>query len=84
MEHASVVAIVRALNQAGAGYMIAGGLAVVAHGYVRFTADIDLLLDLDPPSLERSLEALAGMGYRPRAPVELDAFLVPENRRRWI
>ena len=28
----------------------AGGLAVVAHGYVRFTADVDLILDLEPPT----------------------------------
>jgi hypothetical protein len=31
--------IVRALNESGVRYLIAGGLAVVAHGYVRFTAE---------------------------------------------
>jgi len=44
----SVEAIVDALNAAGVRYLIAGGLAVVAHGYVRFTADVDLILDLEP------------------------------------
>jgi predicted nucleotidyltransferase len=34
--------ILRALNDANVRYLIVGGLAVVAHGYVRFTQDIDL------------------------------------------
>lgn len=47
MERRSVEAIVRALNDAGVRYLIAGGVAVVAHGYVRFTADLDVILDLE-------------------------------------
>ena len=35
-------AVSAALNQAGVRYLIAGGLAVNAHGYVRLTMDIDL------------------------------------------
>lgn len=51
MQHASVVAIVEALNAAGVRYLIVGGLAVAAHGHVRFTADVDLVLDMSDGNL---------------------------------
>ncbi len=84
MRRDSVVAIVDALNRAHARYLIVGGLAVVAHGLVRFTAGVDLVLDPDAASLGRALEALAGLDYRPRAPVELLQFADPERRRAWV
>ena len=43
MEKRSVEAVVRGFNEAQVRYLIAGGVAVVAHGYVRFTADLDLI-----------------------------------------
>src|SRR5213594_3994299 len=58
MKRDSVVAIVAALNGNQVQYLIVGGLAVVAHGYVRFTADVDLLLSVDPDNLKRTVEAL--------------------------
>ncbi len=84
MERRSVEAIVQALNDAGVRYLIAGGLAVVAHGFVRFTADLDLVLDLEEGNLRRALSTLAALGYRPRAPVALDDFVDPSNRSRWV
>lgn len=83
MERRSVEAIVRALNEAGVRYLVVGGLAVVAHGYVRFTADVDLVLDPEPESLRRAIAALDGLGYRPRAPVEFSEFADPVARARW-
>ena len=38
--------IFQALEQAGARYLTVGGVAVVLHGTPRFTADLDLVLDL--------------------------------------
>ena len=84
MEQRSIEAIVQALNAAGARYLIAGGLAVVAHGYVRFTADLDLILDLEEENVKRGLRALAGLGYQPRAPVALSDFADPQKRRQWL
>ena len=83
MERRSVEAIFGALNGCGARYLVVGGLAVVAHGYVRLTADIDLVLDPDPDSLRRSIAALEALGYRPRAPVEFAEFADPAKRRQW-
>src|SRR5687768_6656731 len=72
MEKASVEAIVRALNQHQVQYLIVGGLAVVAHGYVRFTADVDLLLGVDGQNLRRAVDALRALDFRPRAPVPFE------------
>ncbi len=83
MERHSVEAIVSALNAAGVRYLVVGGLAVVAHGYVRFTADVDLVLDPDDSSIRRSVDALAALGYRPRAPVPFEAFADAAQRARW-
>ena len=44
MEVRSVEAILRALNAAEVEYLIVGGLAVNAHGFVRLTRDVDLVL----------------------------------------
>ena len=84
MEKHSVDAIVRALNAANVRYLMAGGLAVVAHGYVRFTADIDLILDLESANVTRAIAALEGLGYRPRAPVAFAEFADPKKRAQWV
>ena len=83
MERRSVEAVVKALNEAQVRYLIVGGLAVVAHGLLRFTADIDVVLDPAPEALQRAVAALAGLGYRPRAPVEFGEFADAEKRDRW-
>jgi hypothetical protein len=43
MEVRSIETIVKALNEAGVQYLIVGGLAVNAHGFVRLTRDVDLV-----------------------------------------
>ena len=84
MERRSVETIVDSLNRAPVRYLIVGGLAVVAHGFVRFTADIDLVLDPDPAAMRRAIEALSALGYRPRAPVPFEEFADAEKRRSWV
>jgi hypothetical protein len=80
----SVETILAALNEARVRYLVVGGLAVVAHGHVRFTADLDLVLDPDRASLHRAIEALTILGYRSRAPVPFSDFEKPEKRSEWI
>jgi hypothetical protein len=62
--------ILRALNDANVRYLIVGGLAVVAHGYVRFTQDIDLVVQLERENVLRAMNALTAIGYRPLIPVD--------------
>jgi hypothetical protein len=64
-------------------YLIAGGLAVVAHAYLRFTADVDLILDLEPDNVTRAIKALEAIGYQPRVPVAFQDFADAAARDRW-
>jgi len=81
---ASLEAIFRALQEAQARYLVVGGIAVIAYGYVRLTKDLDLVLDLSTESLQRSLTALQGLGYRPIIPAPLLDFAKQELRQDWI
>ena len=47
-------------------YLIIGALALLEHGYPRFTEDIDLVLTAE--GLDRFHEELVGLGYRPAFP----------------
>jgi hypothetical protein len=76
--------ILAALNDAGARYVVVGGVATVLHGFARLTADIDLVIDLDTAEALKALSALAGIGLRPRAPVKMEAFADESQRRSWI
>jgi hypothetical protein len=51
------------LAEEGIDYALVGGMALVAHGYVRFTNDVNLLTTAD--GLARVHERLVGRGYRP-------------------
>jgi predicted nucleotidyltransferase len=53
-----LVRICRALNDAGARYILIGGFAVIAHGGARTTKDIDLLIDASPENVARVKLAL--------------------------
>jgi hypothetical protein len=58
-EPEDLIRICRALNEAGARYVLIGGFAVVAHGAGRFTKDIDLLIDDAPENVARVKRALS-------------------------
>ncbi|TAK53352.1 MAG: hypothetical protein EPO25_10995 [Gammaproteobacteria bacterium] len=80
----SVEIILEALAAAAVRYLIAGGLAVNAHGYLRFTKDVDLVIELEPDNLRAALEALGRLGYRPAVPVPLAQFADPVRRESWV
>lgn len=84
MKLASFEAIVRALNEAGVRYLVAGGLAVNAHGYLRFTKDADFVLQLMPDNVMRAFAALGMLGYKPLAPVTAEQFSNRATREGWI
>ncbi|MGN6814693.1 MAG: hypothetical protein ACTHK3_01235 [Solirubrobacterales bacterium] len=50
--------LLEALNAEGIRFVVIGGVAVGAHGYVRGTEDLDLVPDPDPENLNRLTEAL--------------------------
>ena len=53
-----LVRICRALNEAGARYLLIGGFAVIAHGGARTTKDIDFLIDAASENVSRVKQAL--------------------------
>ena len=81
---AAFESIAVALRDARVRYLVAGGLAVNAHGYLRLTQDVDLVIQLDPQNIGSCFAALTNLGYRPLVPVTGDQFADPEQRARWI
>jgi hypothetical protein len=55
-----------ALDRHGVDYVTIGAFAVIAHGYVRATADIDLIARQDRDNLERLAAAFGELGARLR------------------
>ena len=76
--------VLELLNDAGVRYLVVGGVAVVLHGHLRTTADLDLVLDLAPDNVRAAVAALAANGFRPRAPVKFEDFADPAIRTSWI
>ena len=65
-----VVRLCRALNNAGARYVLIGGFAVIAHGAARFTKDIDLLVDDAPENIARVKKGLGVLADNAAADVQ--------------
>jgi predicted nucleotidyltransferase len=75
--------IFKALSDAAVDYVVVGGFAVILHGYLRATADLDLVIGLAPDNCIRSLEALKRIGFQPRLPVGIEEFADSSNRNEW-
>lgn len=56
-----LVSLCRSLNEVDAKYILIGGFAVVLHGYVRGTKDIDLLVDASKENISKIKRALASL-----------------------
>ncbi len=69
----------RELNARGARYVVVGGFAIRAAGYVRRTVDIDLLMATDEDNEARVVDALATLpdsAVRELAPGEVSKYTV--------
>lgn len=84
MKLTSFQMLAEGLERAGVRYLIAGGLAVNAHGYLRFTKDVDLVVQLIPENIARTFGALAALGYRPLVPITAEQFSDKSLRDGWI
>lgn len=56
----------RDLDEHGIDYIVIGAVALLAHGYPRFTEDIDLVMTAD--GLQKFHKELVGLGYAPAFP----------------
>jgi hypothetical protein len=75
--------IFRALNAHKVKYVVVGGIALVLHGVVRLTADLDLIVRLEKENLLRFISVMHGLGYKPKMPVKAEEFIDDENRAKW-
>ena len=58
--------LLKFLNDRRARYAIIGAQACAAHGFVRVTEDLDILIDPDPDNIARVRAALEAFGYDTR------------------
>jgi hypothetical protein len=72
-----------ALEEQHIRYLVVGGVAVVLHGFVRATADLDLMVALDPENLKAFIALMKDKGYKPKVPVPIEDFLQLKKRQSW-
>lgn len=72
------------LADAKVDFVLVGGLAVTLQGYVRFTEDVDILIDSDARNVTRLLDALGGYGEGFARELSLDDFTVEEGAIRIV
>ncbi len=66
------------LNEHKVQYLVIGGYAVNAHGYPRYTKDIDLWIWLTPENIQQVLQVIKAFGFGSLGLVTKD-FMQPEN-----
>lgn len=54
-----LVSLCKALNDEGVRYVLIGGFAVILHGFVRATKDVDLLVDASIENVQRLKRAMS-------------------------
>lgn len=75
--------LLAALREEGVRFLVVGGWAVVLHGYIRLTHDLDLYLDLRPRNVRKAAAVFERFGYRPTVPVRIEDLGDPRIRREW-
>jgi hypothetical protein len=74
-----LVALCRRLNELGARYLVCGGFAIIHAGYLRFTGDIDLLIDAslkNEAKVYAAMEILPDKAVRELKPGEISEYTV--------
>lgn len=64
--HDTLARVTRRLQEERIDYALIGGMALFAHGYRRYTTDVDILIT--PSGLEAIHRQLVGRGFVPRFP----------------
>lgn len=75
--------IFRSLSEKKIDYVVVGGVALVLHGVVRLTGDLDLFMKLDETNVLKFVAAMTELGYKPRVPVKAEDLADADMRRQW-
>jgi hypothetical protein len=65
--------ITRELNRLGIPYLVTGSMASISYGEARFTADVDIVIRVEPPSARRLVEAFDDERFYVSLDAALDA-----------
>jgi predicted nucleotidyltransferase len=71
------------LHDAGARFVVVGGVASALHGGTRVTFDLDIVPSLDEVHWRHTVEFLWSVGARPRIPESLDRICDVALVREW-
>ena len=74
----------KALEKDKIEYVVVGGLALVLHGVVRLTADLDLIVALNKDNINQFAKTMTRLGYKPKVPVPAEQLGDAEKRKEWI
>jgi hypothetical protein len=74
-------ALIKSFNESGVDYMLIGGYALAAHGYLRATTDIDIMVAPSIESGERAVKALMLLPDKAAKDIAVEWFLEGENIR---
>lgn len=80
---------IRRLNEENVRYLVIGGYAVIAHGYVRTTTDLDLLVATTEANAQRIIAVLVESGFgaeefETRDFTEKPSFISVRSGAHWI
>lgn len=76
--------VLSALTSAGVPFVVVGGVAVNLQGVPRFTADLDVAVALDGPTLSSAARTLESLGLKPRLPVSPAELADTRVVRGWV
>ncbi len=79
-----IAEILEILSKYGVRFIVAGGVAVGLHGFVRATKDIDLVMDFSRDNIERFAAALSKIGFIPKVPIKVSDLADSRKRELWI
>ncbi|MDE2231055.1 MAG: hypothetical protein KGJ95_03190 [Candidatus Omnitrophica bacterium] len=76
--------VLREFQRQKVKYVVVGGIAINLHGFLRYTSDLDILVDLTDSNLKKIVTILKKMGYRVKQPVDLIGTADGKIRYDWI
>jgi hypothetical protein len=76
-----VKALARYLDEAGAEYVLVDGYAIAAHGFSRFSEDIDILVNSSAENARRWIVALARLPDRAAADLATEGDVFADDKR---
>jgi hypothetical protein len=76
--------VLRAFKKEKVKYVIVGGIAINLHGFLRSTADMDILVEMSNENLKKVVTILKKKGYQVKQPVDPMGIADRGTRLDWI